>query len=256
MHTKHLLIGLLCAASLSSAFAQTTIYSDSFSGDGTALNGATTTVGGGTWSANNFVNRNGTINGANEGSALLTFNPVANMTYTLTLDVSNTTDRWVGLGFARDPLTSPGASFTNDRLSNETEGISWMLYRDHASDQTQDIQLFGGLRTASQIADNNFSGFSFSNANTLKIVIDTTGDGSSFTANFFINDNSLLSSGPVTIARSLDDINYVGFTFDNATASAVSVDNFSLTAVPEPSSFAALAGLAGLGFAASRRRRA
>lgn len=49
------------------------------------------------------------------------------------------------------------------------------------------------------------------------------------------------------------------YTDTRAVGTLGSVDNFRIydaAAVPEPSSFAALAGLAGLGFAASRRRRA
>lgn len=50
---------------------------------------------------------------------------------------------------------------------------------------------------------------------------------------------------------------YIGVTFSGTGSETFGYDNIQITgtAVPEPASFAALAGLAGLGFAASRRRR-
>lgn len=229
------------------------VYQDDFSGAGGALNTSTTDVGGGTWVANNAFNDNGTINGANEGSAILTFNPEVNKEYTLSLDVRNTTDRWIGLGFGTVTLVSPGISRTNDRFSNDNRGVAWMLYRDHLSDPAQDIQLFAGLGTAGPIADTN-PVFDSSLTHTLTIRLNTTGDGSSFTANYFLDGVSLLSGGsPVTIVRNIDDLNFVGLTFDNATATPPTFDNFMLSVVPEPSS-ALLGGLGLLGLL--RRRRA
>jgi hypothetical protein len=188
----------LTALALGAALAQAqtmTLYSDSFSGAGGLLNGIAVQGGTGAgtlWSANSTFLDNGTISGANEGSAILPFTPVAGQQYTLTLDVQNATDRWIALGFARDPLTSPGANFTNDRFSNETEGISWMLFRQHATDATRNVQLFGGLRTGSGITDNN-AAINFGIGHQLKIVLDTIGDGTSFTANFFLDDASPVS---------------------------------------------------------------
>ncbi len=46
-----------------------------------------------------------------------------------------------------------------------------------------------------------------------------------------------------------------GYFVTMAGGTTVRVDDFSVSVIPEPSSFAALAGLAGLGMAASRRRR-
>lgn len=257
---KNSFILSLGALALSAGLAQaqtTTLYSDGFSGSGGLLNGVA--VAGGTgagalWSANSAFLDNGAISGANEGSALLPFTPVTGQLYTLSLDVLNATDRWIALGFARDALASPGASLTNDRFSNEAEGISWMLFRQHATDATQNIQIFGGLRTASGITDDN-AAINFGIAHQLKIVLDTAGDGTSFTANFFLDGNSILAGGaPVTIARNIDDINFVGMSFDNATASAVTFDNFLLTAVPEPST-GALLGLGLLALIGHPRRR-
>lgn len=253
MNPPRFIFRLLTLAAAIAPASGVVIYQESFSGTGIALNGTAEDQQGVLWSANNFVNDNGSINGANEGSALLPFSPLVNQTYSVTLDVTNPTDRWIGLGFARDPLAFPGTSFTNDRLSNETEGIAWMLYRDHASDPTQDIQLFGGFRTSGGIADTNPT-FDNATTHTLRIDIDTTGTGASFTANFFLDGVSLLAGGPATISINIEDINYVGFTFDNSTATPITVDNFVLTgSIPEPT--VALLGSLGL-LTLLRRRRA
>lgn len=227
-----LLATILTMLLAGAATAQTTLYSDSFSGGAVPLNGVlveggSLQTGGVIWSANSAFLANGSINGANEGSAILPFAPQINATYTLSMDVSNTTDRWVGLGFKSNALANPGASDLNDRFSNNNGGVSWMLYRDHATDPTQDIQIFGGLGTGNGIADNDTT-INHAVPNTLQIVLDTTGDGSSFTADFFLNGSSI-SSGPQTVPLGISNIQYVGLTFDNATATPISYDNFLLT---------------------------
>jgi hypothetical protein len=237
-----------------------TLYSDSFSGAAANINGVPVQGGAlapANWSANATYMAEGSLDESVEGSAILPFEPIANAVYTLSLDVFNTTDRWVALGFARDPLTTPGFDQVNDRLSNEIEGIAWMLFRDHATDPTQDLQLFAGLRTNNGIADNN-AAIVHNQVNNLRIVLDTTGDGSSFTANFFLNGVSVTSTGlPVAIVRNIDDINFVGISYDDATTAAqITVDNFLLDGpIPEPTSLA-LAALAMAGAMTGRRRRA
>jgi len=64
------------------------------------------------------------------------------------------------------------------------------------------------------------------------------------------------TSAPATETRTISFAVGVIDTSDFNTSSALSIDNVTLTAIPEPSSFAALAGLAGLALAATRRRRA
>lgn len=250
----------LAAATLtigtSATAAVTTIYSHDFSGGTAQLNGASVTTGVGTWVANSVVTQAG-VTGAGEGSALLPFDPVIGEIYTLSLDVNHSGgSAWVGLGFARDALGSVGASLAGERFTNNPEGISWFLYRDDSvtvGDVADDIQIFGGLRTANGIADTNTAAYVSGVSQTLTIVIDTAGDGSSFTADYFVEGVSLLSSGPATISQNIDDLNFAGITIDGSGASHT-IDNFSLTSgvVPEPSIFA-LVGLGGL--ALLRRRR-
>jgi hypothetical protein len=108
-----------------------------------------------------------------------------------------------------------------------------MLFR-HVADTTQNVQIFGGLRTVNPIADNNAI-YGLGSVHQLQIVLDTTGDGTGFLANFFIDGVSVLPGGvPTAVSRNIDDINFAGLAFDNSTATVVSFDNFMLTAVPEP----------------------
>lgn len=278
MALRNVRVSLFCAlvvASATSAQADVVIYADDFSGAGATLNGAVPDTRPGTelWSANNAFNDNGTINGSNEGSALLPFAPATNMKYTLSMDVLMPVGvaQWVALGFAQDPLTAPGTNFTNDRFTGEVEGIAWMLYRDFAGGPANDIQVFGGRRTTSGIADNDAS-ITFGVSHKLSILLDTSGTGASFTADFQIDGTSVVGGsktistlglpGGVTPAPGnlLNQIRYVGFSFDNTAATPPSFDNFSLTAVavPEASSLIAVgcaAGLGSVGLTIRRRMR-
>lgn len=233
----------------------TPLYQHVFDGSHTNLNGLPVDSGAlapANWSANATFFDDGVVDGTVEGSAMLPFFPKANRVYELSLDVRNTTDRWVALGFGRDALLAPGADNANDRLPNEVEGIAWLAFRDHNTDPTQDLQIFAGLGAANPIADNN-TAVTFNQVNNLKIVIDTAVTGATFTANFFLNGVSITSTGlPVTVNRNIDDINFVAMSFDDVTTNTqISVDNFLL--VPEPTSLF-LGGLSLLGMCVSRHR--
>ncbi|TWT97634.1 hypothetical protein Pla108_17860 [Botrimarina colliarenosi] len=211
----------------SGAAAQETLYADSFSGTG-PLNGVLVESGGlqngsVAWGASSAFNADGTINGADEGGAYLPFQPLVNSVYTLSMNVTNTTDRWIALGFTRDAIGAPGASDLNDRMSNETEGIAWMLYRNNGAANA--VESFAGLRTLGGLALDT-TGLDFNANNELEIQIDTTGDGSSFTADWRINGASLRNE---VVNIPVTDINFVGLSFDNATTGVPTFDNFLLT---------------------------
>lgn len=246
------------AAATACAQDEQLLYSDTFSGTAGLLNGVGVEGGSGAgtlWSANSAFNANGTINGTDEGSALLPFSPEVNRQYVVMLTLANTTDRWLALGFGNVGLVSPGVSRTNDRFANDNRGVAWMLFRQHLTDATQNIQLFGGLGTANPITDDNRA-IDFGVSHHLAVAIDTTGDGTSFTADFFLDGFSILPGGTaITVAQNIDAINFVGLSFDNATTSAITFDNFNLIQTPEPSS-AAILGLGLLAWVIRRQRKA
>ncbi len=208
-----------------SALAQTTLYFDDFSGAGAALNGTTpdTTQAATTWSANSPFFDNGTINLADEGSAILPIDPVVNATYTLTMDVLNPGSEWIGLGFAQDPLTLAGGSTFDDRFSNQTDGIAWMLYRNNGAANA--VQSFTGLATAGA-ADLDTTGLDFNATNELSVILDTTGTGGSFFADWRINGVSLRTE---TVNIPVDSLNFVGLTYNNTSDQPITFDNFRLT---------------------------
>jgi fibronectin-binding autotransporter adhesin len=231
-------VALIVLTALSGSARAQTLYTDSFGGAGTALNG--TLVQGGTlqtgsvaWSANSAFLNDGNIDETLEGSAILPFAPVVNQVYTLSMDVLNASANWIGLGFKNAALTGAGTSNTNDRLSNGG-GLAWMLYRNNPGNNNS-IELFAGPNVTTPIADiNNHGSIDFNVANNLKVVINTSGSGNSFTADFQIN-NSSISNGPQLVSQPLSALQFLGLTYDNTAASAVTFDNFLLTQAAAPS---------------------
>jgi hypothetical protein len=82
------IVALILTLTPAALNAQTTLYSDTFSGNTTALNGQLTTTGGGTWSANLGATTAGAI--VTRGSAIVQLGtPLAvDSVYTLSLDVA------------------------------------------------------------------------------------------------------------------------------------------------------------------------
>ena len=205
------------------------IYTEKFIGGGTALNGKTPTTGDGAWIANPIVSANGVLT-ANAGSAVLRFDPVPNKTYTVSVDFnySGGSGGWFGLGFTSVSPWVTTTSTTADRFSNtNTPGQAWML-----AGKTSMVGVWEGPRTDNAISFNNPT--LAAGPHTMKIVIDTTGNGSSFTADFFIDGTSITGGPKVVDSTTLEDINYVGFTqYGSGLLTGSTVDNFSLS-IGEP----------------------
>jgi hypothetical protein len=200
-------------------------YTEIFDGAGSSLSGKTTSTGGGIWSANSIVTDNGVLT-ANAGSAILPFNPVPNRIYTLSLKLNYVgATAWLGLGFTTvSAVVTPGGSATGDRFSNaNVPGYAWFNYLN-----TGVGGVYEGSRATSPIP---FVDPGFLANRTLSVVLDTTGDGSAFTADFRV-DGSSITSGPqpvdtVTVAG----INGVGFSLYGAGMAGSTVDDFALTSV-------------------------
>ncbi|MCA9238975.1 MAG: autotransporter-associated beta strand repeat-containing protein [Planctomycetales bacterium] len=223
-----LFLGLVAAAT---ATAQTTIYDHQFGGGGGLLNGTAEDFSATLWSANSFALDNGAIDGAAEGAAVLPASLAAGNLYNLelTVNVVSGVDRWVGLGFTDDAaLANPGASDANDRFSN-SGGRGWMLIRDHAN-APQDAEFFAGANTGgalNEATDALGSDFTADGGGVynLRIEYDTSPGLVGSLANFYVNNTLVVDNMLVDLSA----VNFVGYSYDNDTATAPSVDNFKFT---------------------------
>lgn len=208
------------------------LLADDFSGGATALNGASADTGG-TWSASDGWQADGQIASTQDGGALLPFDAQPNHIYTLTAEVTNSSSQWVAIGFCIDPLEAPGGVVQyNDRFSNELEGISWMLTRNDPA--RNDVEVFGGTRTANGLFGGDIAGLDFNSPVMYMIELNTMGDGSSMTAQYYVNGMPLLAE-PAVLSIAVEDINYAGFSFDYGDGASVPViGSFELTDVEVP----------------------
>jgi hypothetical protein len=210
--------------------ANSVIYTEDFNGGTIALNAKAPTTGDGAWIANPIVSANGVLT-ADAGSAVLRFDPVPNKTYTVSLDFnySGGSGGWFGLGFSAVSPWVTSASTVADRFSNlNVPGNAWML-----TGQTSLVGAWEGPGTTNAIPFSNLT--LTPGPHTMKVVIDTTGNGSSFTADFLIDGISITGGPKVVDATTVEDINYVGFTqYGGGLLTGSTVNNFSVSTSPSP----------------------
>ena len=233
------------------------IVSEDFSGAGDlsgnttdTFNSAITTAGGSsTWAASNVFNADGSIDsGANDRNAYLDLGSYINDaagtstgSFTLSVDFSGpSTDTWVGLSFF-DSSVVIADNFVNGG------GHGTLIYRNNG-----DVDGFAGPGTANAPAED---GGTFAGAQTLSIELDlTTAGGYNRTSNFgtitFFAGATNIGSHTYTTAG---DFQYIGLTRDNS--SVVTLDNFQLAQVPEPSTAMLLAGAFGVLFVLRRTKK-
>ena len=213
-----LLAAALLAVTISSASANV-IYLEEFSGDGSVtVDGLapTITTDGNTWASQNLqgstmVTTDGVYT-ANAGCALLSFEPELNKVYTLSVEMNHLGIKYLGFGFTKNPIR-PTAYNTGNRFPNVL-GIAWFQYgHEDVVGEGSNIKLWGGPGSYTDGVKNavipNTGTYVGGEFVTLMVVIDTTGDGSSFTADF-VMDGVSITDGPQTIALAVDDINYCG----------------------------------------------
>jgi hypothetical protein len=107
--------------------------------------------------------------------------------------------KYIGIGFTSEGLEG-GKADTGYRFP-QNGGICYYQY-GHGGGITTDAKNGTAIENNGTYVGETWV--------TLKTVIDATGDGSSFTVEFFLDDVSITAGGPQTIARSIEDINYAG----------------------------------------------
>ena len=209
------ILALTATLSCGNAFAAV-IYSQTFTGGTGALAGTTSTTGGGTWTGDNIINRDGALVGG-WGAVSLAFTPSSGLVYELTATIpSQYWGSWIGVGFLPDNSLY-GWSPSNP-VALRTAG--WQIWPQAVN--------------ASALTSND-----------VLIRLDTTGaqwKTAMYQGGVQIGSTFTYTTNP-TITR-------VGFVSDG---SGGQVSAFQLTAVPEPT--AALLGTLGM-LALLRRRRA
>lgn len=246
----------------------TTLISDTFSTAGT-LNGTTpdTTVAGAKWTAltgASAATSNGTslsmttsttqTNVLDLGAGYFASNPGI---YTLSMDVtlpSGSGTSWIGLGFVVNPQTAGSLSTTTSgtglNLSGGTNGGSpWILNR-----QNGQTNVYRGAGTNSSLLSTATGAFASGNTYTMTLVLNTS--LANWTLDSYMNATQLDLNGAgagntAVFASNPTDIRYVGFSTGGGGAFSATIDNFTLTAVPEAS--AATLAACGIGFLALLR---
>jgi hypothetical protein len=245
------IVAIVLASPLELKAAQ--IYLDNFVGDVAAdLHGTAPDVGVGAWTAHTGYDANGAItpSGTPGGrGAWLPLTPVAGQIYTLSASFRGVTGNanWFGLGFGKAvPANVQGAD--NRFTAGDSVGRAWMIVRGDNSASPN--QAFIGSATNGTTGTFGWSGGpADGGAVDLKVVLDTTGGSGAYAATFFAKrpGDPFVQVSTGALDLDAEDIGSVGFAWSASTGIAGSIDEFSLTTVPEPSSMA----LTGLGFAAA-----
>ena len=216
--------------------AQTTVYSHSFSGSGSPLNGVAVDVSNGTsssWIAHSSFLDDGNTNGAIDGSALLDLSLQMNAQYVLSADITvqDIDGDWGAIGFASGDAASfiPDPSGGGARFTDGAGGRSWMLLRDsNGLHDPSDIEIFGGAGTANGGHADGSLDIAAGNTYAVEIRLTTAADGLSYTSDFLVNGTSR-SGGPVTINDAISLIGSVGLSFNGPMTNGHIYDNFLVT---------------------------
>lgn len=226
--------------------AQTTVISDTFTRSG-ALAGTAPDVrpGSETWQDSVGLSTNGSSaypigSGIYTPTGWLSLSITTGITYSVSVAVNmaaqgtytgNETTCWVALGLGK---------FSNPNRDVLNAGGPLFLLRNNGG-----ADLY---KTSGSVILTKNPGF-FPTSSTLRLDYTRVADGSAVVS-YFVNDGLVTTNNYVT-APTVEGIGIQSYYQPITTT----FDNLTVTAIPEPSTYAALAGMAALGFAAWRRRK-
>jgi uncharacterized sulfatase len=242
---------LVAGLGISLATAQTTLFSDDFSGGTGNINSLAPDVrpGSETWTASPVFNADGSVDrptSSNQGSMTLPFIPANGFIYTLDASFSGVTGDtdWLAFGFANGQSAT---STTNDRFVGTTvTGATWMLFRGAtpAPLTTNGNKIQRGL-AATDPADwlDSTLGDLEGGAIDMRIVLDTTAGTGAWTATWYAK---LPASGSYTLVGATTTVPHAASSFTSVGIAASSthpttgtggtIENFSLTSLAPPAS--------------------
>ncbi|MCC5842419.1 MAG: PEP-CTERM sorting domain-containing protein [Opitutales bacterium] len=248
-----ILISAFACASVT-AFAQTTIYSDSFARVGNLLGSAPDVrPGSETWVA---AAGGRTTDGSiltfttDRGNAFLPFTPAEGNIYELSVsartNVTNTA--WLALGFMQPGANIGGGGAGNFAFNSSAGGYAWALIRGNGATVT-----FAGLGGSENQGGDPEGTYASGTFHTIMIRLDTTNPQWSYQA--FVNGNAVADAFTYPLGGN-PIIGAVGLSTAGGTTVNWDFDDFQLTLIPEPSTYAAIfGGFALLGLVLLRRTR-
>ncbi|WP_269522196.1 PEP-CTERM sorting domain-containing protein [Coraliomargarita parva] len=269
---------LLIAAGMLTAYsasAQTTIFEDNFSDGYGSINGTTPTTdltGTATWTTPSYVGQNGGLlygrlagTGAAASTGYLAYTLSAGNIYELSVDIAGApptsdTSQYAGIGFF-STVTSTTVPYHQQDSGNPTG--AWMFLRTQNTDANEGDLSFRPLGTGGSAIDSTFD---VTVSRNYKLVLNTSDTdaaaGTQFSLALFVDNVQYGTSYTYTDAESsalLANVVGVGLTALIASGGPdITFDNFLLTStavVPEPGTFALLAGLTAFAAIAMRRRK-
>lgn len=244
----------------------TTLISDGFNRTG-FLQGSTPdiTVGGAKWQA---FNNGSASSWSTTGTALtagldlqqtalidlganyFVSNPgLYTLSSTITM-AAGTSSKWVSMGFIQSGVLASGLG---GAMNGSDAGWPWILLRDNGG-----AAVFGGSAASNSLASLALGTYATDTAQTVSLVLNTS--LTNWTLDAYVGGVQLdlngVTAGSTYTFTTNPDIQYVGLSVSGGGTGLESIDNFSLSTVPEPSAMVLMvSGVAVFGFIRSRHVR-